>query len=228
MTVLHVMRVFMGPDGGGGNPLGVFVDGPLIDARRRQAVAAELAFSETVFVDSIANGVARIAIHTPATELPFAGHPTVGSSWLLRSLGEDVPVIRCRSGDVAAWQEGELAWIRARADWVAGIPEPDRLEAPSDVDAFPSPAMGEPGHYIWAWEDEPAGRVRARFFPTDLGIAEDEATGAAAVLMGDRLGRPLTIRQGVGSELHVRTPGDGWIEVGGRVELVEHRAFDLE
>jgi predicted PhzF superfamily epimerase YddE/YHI9 len=228
MTVLHVVRVFMGPDGGGGNPLGVFVDGPLIDARRRQAVAAELAFSETVFVDSIANGVARIAIHTPATELPFAGHPTVGASWLLRSLGEDVPVIRCTSGDVAAWQDGELAWIRARAEWVAGIPEPDRLDAPSDVDAFPSPAMGEPGHYIWAWEDEPAGRVRARFFPTDLGIAEDEATGAAAVLMGDRLGRPLTIRQGVGSELHVRTPGDGWIDVGGRVELVEHRAFDLE
>jgi predicted PhzF superfamily epimerase YddE/YHI9 len=88
--------------------------------------------------------------------------------------------------------------------------------------------MGEPGHYIWAWEDEPAGRVRARFFPTDLGIAEDEATGAAAVLMGERLGRPLTIRQGVASELHVRTPGDGWIEVGGRVELVGHRAYDLE
>ena len=65
-------------------------------------------------------------------------------------------------------------------------------------------------------------------FPQAIGIAEDEATGAAAVLMGDRLGRPLTIRQGVGSELHVQNPGDGWIEVGGRVELVEHRAYDLE
>lgn len=226
MTVLHVVRVFIGPDGGGGNPLGVFVDGPLIEPARRQSVAADLGFSETVFVDSIAGGVAGVAIHTPATELPFAGHPTVGTSWLLRDLGEDVEVIRCRSGDVAAWQDGELAWIRARADWVAGIPEPDRLERPADVDAFPRPAMGEPGRYVWAWEDEQAGRVRARFFPTDLGIAEDEATGAAAVLMGDRLARSLTIRQGVGSELHVRAPGDGWIEVGGRVELVEHRAYD--
>jgi predicted PhzF superfamily epimerase YddE/YHI9 len=228
MTIFHELRVFMGPAGSGGNPLGVFVEGPLIEAGRRQAVAAELGFSETVFVDSIANGVAAVAIHTPAVELPFAGHPTVGASWLLRNLGEDVAVIRCASGDVAAWQDADLAWIRARADWVAGIPEPDRLDSPGDVESFPSPAMGEPGHYIWAWEDEPAGRVRARFFPTDLGIAEDEATGAAAVLMGERLGRPLTIRQGVGSELRVRTPGDGWIEVGGRVELVGHRAYDLE
>ena len=60
--------------------------------------------------------------------------------------------------------------------------------------------MGEPGHYVWAWDDESAGRVRARFFPTDLGIAEDEATGAAAVLLGAALGRDLTIRQGVGRD----------------------------
>lgn len=228
MTVLHVLRVFMGPDGSGGNPLGVFVDEPKLEPGRRQAVAADLGFSETVFVEGIADGVATVAIHTPATELPFAGHPTVGTSWLLRRLDEDVSVVRCRSGDVAAWQDGELAWIRARAEWVAGIPEPDRLASPGDVDGFVAPAMGEPGHYIWAWEDEPAGRIRARFFPTDLGIAEDEATGAAAVLLAARLGRPLTIRQGVGSELHVRTPGDGWIEVGGRVELVEDRPYDLE
>ena len=84
--------------------------------------------------------------------------------------------------------------------------------------------MGEPGHYVWAWEDESEGRVRARFFPTDLGIAEDEATGAAAVLLGAALRRDLTIRQGVGSEIHVRARDDGSIDVGGRVELIEHRA----
>ncbi len=86
--------------------------------------------------------------------------------------------------------------------------------------------MGEPGHYVWAWEDEPAGRVRARFFPTDLGIAEDEATGAAAVLLGAALERPLTIRQGVGSEIHVRPRDDGNVDVGGRVELVEQRPYE--
>ena len=86
--------------------------------------------------------------------------------------------------------------------------------------------MGEPGHYVWAWDDESTGRVRARFFPTDLGIAEDEATGAAAVLLGAALRRDLTIRQGVGSEIHVRPGDDGSIDVGGRVELIEHRAHD--
>lgn len=227
MTLLHVVRVFIGPDGRGGNPLGVFVEGAAIDAVRRQAVAHDLGFSETVFVDSIAVGGARVAIHTPSAELPFAGHPTVGTSWLLRTLGIDVGVIRCTAGDVVAWQEGELAWVRARADWVAGIPEPDLLASPAEVDAVVQPAMGEPGHYVWAWIDEPRGLVRARFFPTDLGIAEDEATGAAAVLMGDRLGRTLTIRQGVGSEIAVRTPGDGWVEIGGRVELDARRAYDL-
>ena len=86
----------------------------------------------------------------------------------------------------------------------ARVREPDQLRTPAEIDAFVPPAMGEPGLYVWAWDDESAGRARARFFPTHLGIAEDEATGAAAVLMGERLGRPLTIRQGVGSELLVR------------------------
>jgi len=44
--------------------------------------------------------------------------------------------------------------------------------------------------------------------------------------MGHGLGRSLTIRQGVGSELLVRPTGDGRIEVGGRVELVEQRDYD--
>jgi predicted PhzF superfamily epimerase YddE/YHI9 len=225
MTLLHVLRVFIGPSGSGGNPLGVFVDGLDIEPSRRQAVAAELGFSETVFVDSIDDGIARIAIFTPAVELPFAGHPTVGTSWLLRELGTPVAALRCPAGDVGVWQDGELAWIRARAEWVRGVPTPDRLATPAEVDAVVPPSMGEPGRYVWAWDEEPAGRLRARFFPTDLGIAEDEATGAAAVVMGDLLGRPLTIRQGVGSELQVLPRDDGTVEVGGRVELVEHRAF---
>jgi predicted PhzF superfamily epimerase YddE/YHI9 len=224
VSLLHVLRVFGGADGRGGNPLGVFVNGTEIEPERRQAVAAELGFSETVFVDAIADGVARIAIFTPAAELPFAGHPTVGTGWLLRELGTAVETLRCRAGDVAVWADGELAWIRARAAWVHAFPR-DRLATPAEVDAVVPPAMGERGRYVWAWEDEPAGRVRARYFPTDLGIAEDEATGAAAVVMGAELGRSITIRQGVGSELHVRPGPDGTIEVGGRVELVERRTF---
>jgi predicted PhzF superfamily epimerase YddE/YHI9 len=83
--------------------------------------------------------------------------------------------------------------------------------------------MGETGIYVWAWVDEATGDVRARYFATDYGIAEDEATGAAAVAMGGDLRRDLAIHQGVGSEILVRPQPDGTIEIGGRVELVEIR-----
>jgi predicted PhzF superfamily epimerase YddE/YHI9 len=234
MTELHVLRVFIGPDGRGGNPLGVFVDGAAIDPHRRQAVAAELGFSETVFVDAIeeragddaTDGIAAVRIFTPAAELPFAGHPTVGTAWLLDRVGRGVGTLRCPAGDVATWADADgRRWIRARAEWVhrfAAIQLPDVAAVEA---AEPGP-MGAPGRYVWAWEDEAAGHLRSRYFATDYGILEDEATGAAAVRMGDQLGRPLVIRQGVGSELIVRPdPAAGAVEVGGRVELVEVRDF---
>src|SRR5205085_9303660 len=96
------------------------------------------------------------------------------------------------------------------------------------VDAVVGPALGEPGVYVWAWLDEPAGIIRSRYFPTNFLIAEDKATGAAAVKMGSLIGRPLTIRQGVGSEILARPQPDGRIEIGGRVELVETRAYRLD
>jgi predicted PhzF superfamily epimerase YddE/YHI9 len=222
MTELHVLRVFVGPDGRGGNPLGVFLDGSAVPADRRAAVAAELGFSETVFVDDRALGAIRI--FTPAAELPFAGHPTVGTAWLLRETGTPVEVLRPPAGEVGVRHDPERTWIRARAEWVHGI-RIEQLESAIDVEAHPSQPMGTPGLYIWAWEDEAAGRLRSRYFATDYGILEDEATGAAAVVMGDRLGRPVTIRQGVGSEIIVRPRDDGTVEIGGRVELVERREF---
>jgi predicted PhzF superfamily epimerase YddE/YHI9 len=228
MTELHVLRVFVGADGRGGNPLGVFLDGPAIDPSRRQAVAADLGFSETVWVDEVdaEAGRATIRIFTPGVEMPFAGHPSVGSSWLLRETGRDVRVLRVPAGDVATWRDGDLTWIRARAAWAGALLEPRRFPTPADVDALRPGRLGDPGLYAWAWQDEAAGRIRVRCFPTHVGIVEDEATGLGAVVMGDLLGRPLTISQGVGSELYARPDAStGLIDVGGRVELVEVRAF---
>ena len=225
MTELHVLRVFLGPDGGGGNPLGVFLDGPAIASEERQAVAHALGFSETVFVDEVAGDAARISIFTPGTELPFAGHPTVGTSWLLASVGMPVTALLVRAGTVETWPDGELTWIRARAAWVHRL-EVRQYPSAAAVDALRPGSLGDPGLYAWAWEDEPAGRLRSRYFPTDLGIVEDEATGAAAVVMGDRLARPLTIRQGAGSELHVRPDlPSGTVDVGGRCRLETVRDF---
>ena len=71
-----------------GNPLAVVVDAEDLDDARMQSIAAEFNLSETVFVLEAKNPVntARVRIFTPARELPFAGHPTVGTAALLAHL----------------------------------------------------------------------------------------------------------------------------------------------
>ncbi|MFD9907080.1 PhzF family phenazine biosynthesis protein [Streptomyces sp. NPDC059063] len=209
---IDVLRVFCAPDGRYGNELGVVRDGSRMPAREeRQALAGKLGFSETVFVDDPERGV--IDIYTPTTRLPFAGHPCVGTSWLL-----DVPELVTPAGVVEARQDGEFTWITARAEW-APPRTLRRYGSAAEVDALPVPPSGE-WIYAWAWEDEAAGRVRARAFPgRDDGIVEDEATGAAALLLTHELGRALNITQGRGSQILTAPAPEGLIEIGGRVVL---------
>ena len=77
----------------------------------------------------------------------------------------------------------------------------------------------------WAWIDEDAGVLRSRVFPVGLGIAEDEATGAAAVQLGRLIGRPIDIRQGRGSRILARPLDNGYVEIGGRTVLDELRDY---
>jgi predicted PhzF superfamily epimerase YddE/YHI9 len=224
VTELHVLRVFLGPDGGGGNALGVFLEGSAIPPDRRQAVAADLRFSETVFVDALAPPTADVAIYTPAVELPFAGHPTVGASWLLRRVGRPVEVLRVLAGEIRTWHDRDLTWIRARPEWAADFRFVE-LATAGEVEALRPPPPGDPGYYAWAWLDAGIGMVRSRLFANEIGIPEDEATGAAAVRLGARHGIPLTIRQGRGSELHVRPGPGGTVEVGGRVAMTGVRPY---
>ena len=67
-----------------GNQLGVFTDARDVPDGLMQLLAKELNFSETVFVlPKEGDGHARIRIFTPARELPFAGHPTLGAAFVL-------------------------------------------------------------------------------------------------------------------------------------------------
>jgi PhzF family phenazine biosynthesis protein len=133
---LHVLKVFVGEGGVGGNPLGVFLEGSAVPEVDRQAVATDLAFPETVFVDDAEGGVLRI--FTPGTELPFAGHPLVGAAWLLAGEGYGVSVLRPPAGEVPVRFEGDLAFISGRPDWAPDF-EHFRLGSPAEVDALAHP-----------------------------------------------------------------------------------------
>jgi trans-2,3-dihydro-3-hydroxyanthranilate isomerase len=74
----------------GGNPLAVFPDARGISDARMQQTARELNLSETVFVfpPEDSKHTRRLRIFTPAAEIPFAGHPTVGTAFVLGAVGE--------------------------------------------------------------------------------------------------------------------------------------------
>ncbi|WP_328422701.1 PhzF family phenazine biosynthesis protein [Micromonospora sp. NBC_00389] len=224
MTDLHVLRVFCGPGGKYGSQLGVVLDGHTVAAGQdRQAVAARLGFSETVFVEDAGTGV--VDIHTPSVRLPFAGHPLVGTSWLLSRLRARPELLRPPAGSVPTWQDGEFTWIRGRAQWVPGR-RMQQYASAEEVDALPCPPPGDGWLYAWAWQDRAAGRVRTRGFPRrGDAIVEDEATGASAIVLTAELRRALDIMQGKGSQILTRPGPNDAVEVGGRVILEETRSL---
>jgi predicted PhzF superfamily epimerase YddE/YHI9 len=223
MATLHVLKVFVGEDGaGGGNPLGVFLEGRGVPEEDRQSIAADLGFSETVFVDDAERGELRI--FTPGTELPFAGHPLVGTAWLLAQEDLETPVLRPPAGDVPVRVEGDATFISGKPEWAPPF-EHIELDSPAEVEALADPPDEHDLAGVWAWEDEGAGRLRVRVFLVRVGIKEDEATGSYAVRLAARLGRKIKIHQGKGSIILAEPKADGSVEIGGRTELVEVREY---
>ena len=92
-----------------GNQLAVFTDARDIPEERLQPLAKEMAFSETVFVyPTDAEAHVRIRIFTPASEIPFAGHPTLGTAFVLaQPMQLEVIAIETGSGIVPVWLERE-------------------------------------------------------------------------------------------------------------------------
>jgi predicted PhzF superfamily epimerase YddE/YHI9 len=223
-ALLDVVRVFVSSPGLGGNPLGVFLDASAFDQDDFQRVATDLGFSETVFVEDRAQ--ARLRIFTPALELPLAGHPLVGTSWLLHREGPAPEVLRPPAGEIPTWETDAWTWIRAHP---SDAPEFDlvELDSPADVERLERSPDGGGRTVAWAWSDRAAGGVRVRAFLPDYGVPEDEATGAAALRLCAHLDRALEIHQGTASELLVRPAPGATVELGGLVEAVERRPYAL-
>lgn len=193
-----ILNVFTG-DREGGNPLAVVTDGEGLGTQAMQAIARDFNLSETVFVmppEGPAH-TAAIRIFTPQTELPFAGHPTVGTAVLLardrvwRQSGEEFDAL------VVLETAGGVARVGVKPDAGAGpfaqfdaprLPQPLGEAAPQDRLAA---ALGLAPHEI-GFENHRPSRYSAgvpfTFVPVDgldaIGRAEiveqywDEAFGA--------------------------------------------------
>src|SRR5512136_1336894 len=88
MTTLpyRIVNVFARGGAFTGNPLCVFEDGSGLDEATMQALARQFNLSETTFVLPSERATARVRIFTPSYEMPFAGHPTLGTAHVVRAL----------------------------------------------------------------------------------------------------------------------------------------------
>jgi predicted PhzF superfamily epimerase YddE/YHI9 len=213
-----VLRVFTDHEGNFGNPLGV-VDASKAGPGERQRIATQLGYSETIFINLPEPGAntASARIYTPATELPFAGHPTVGASWWLRDRGTPVHTLHVPAGIVQVTYEDEVAAISARSEWAPEFAIYDLESTDELLAADPNDYSDDVQNYLWTWTDREQGEIRSRMFAANLGVPEDEATGAAAVRITDYLSRDLTIVQGKGSVIRTQWSAEGWVRVAGRV-----------
>ena len=108
---LHIVDVFA-ETRYAGNQLAVVRDCAGLSAEAMQAIAREMNFSETTFVVEESATRAKVRIFTPGEELPFAGHPTIGTAWVL---GHRQPSYRLElaAGDVEVQFDGAagIAWM---------------------------------------------------------------------------------------------------------------------
>ena len=146
----------------GGNPLAVFPDAAGLNAKTMQALAREFNLSETAFVLPPGDPAhtARVRIFTPQAELPFAGHPNVGTAWVLAGLGRD------RDGVLRFEEEAGLVEVAVerRDGLVAGC----RVAAPQPLSLGDAPAL-----------DDLA--ACAGLAPGDISAAAVASVGTAAV-----------------------------------------------
>lgn len=213
-----------------GNPLAVVFGAEDIPGERMQAIAREFNLSETTFVLPVTDPDAsyRVRIFTPGAELPFAGHPSIGTALTLArhgGLAEGAHLQECGAGLMPITIEGDRAVLTGgtpsplvELDPVpylaaAGLTENDldgvpyRTGAGFDHEYLPvkadavaraasRPREDVPKVYLFSWNAE-AHHAHARLFAPGIGVAEDPATGSAALGLGAYL---------VGTGL---LPGDG-------------------
>ncbi|GAA3733469.1 PhzF family phenazine biosynthesis protein [Flavobacterium ginsengisoli] len=102
-----------------GNQLAVFMDAENLSTAQMQQMAREINFAESTFVTKLdkANNKAEIRIFTPAHEMQFAGHPIIGTSWvLMNKIFENAPneiKLEVPIGPISINKSDDLIWLKA-------------------------------------------------------------------------------------------------------------------
>lgn len=111
----RLLNVFaMVEDKFSGNPLCVFEDARGIDDATMQSLALQFNLSETTFILPSDRATARVRIFTPAFEMPFAGHPTLGTAHVVRDLsGSDTVRLEMTAGVIPVTSEGNRWTLQA-------------------------------------------------------------------------------------------------------------------
>lgn len=100
-----------------GNPLAVFDDAQGLDAETMQAIALQFNLSETTFVFPSAAATRQVRIFTPSFEMPFAGHPTLGTAHVVRAVADcgDEITLEMPAGIIPVHGDGDVWTLTANA-----------------------------------------------------------------------------------------------------------------
>ena len=115
-----------------GNPLCVFEDATGVDSETMQALARQFNLSETTFIQPSSSANAHVRIFTPSYEMPFAGHPTLGTAFVCRELGlgGDQLRLEMKAGIIPVQAQGNRWTLQANEPkWRACEASRDQLAA---------------------------------------------------------------------------------------------------
>jgi PhzF family phenazine biosynthesis protein len=121
-----------------GNPLAVVEDGTGLDDATQQAIARQFNLSETTFIFPSGEATARVRIFTPAYEMPFAGHPTLGTAHVVRDLKRsgDAVKLEMKAGIIPVTAEGDRWTLQANAPkWRAASEGAEELASALGIEA---------------------------------------------------------------------------------------------
>lgn len=189
-----------------GNPVAVVLDGNGLSASEMQRIAAWTNLSETTFVLPPTSAAAdyRLRIFTPRRELPFAGHPTIGSAHAVLEAGLAKPTQgklrqECEAGVLELGVEGELLWLKAPPASMKPLDAARRgdLEKTLDARITGSPVIVAVGPVWLVAELADAGAVD-RLLPnmTAIGAFTDAVQATGITVFG---------KTSAGDTVHVRS-----------------------